>query len=159
MIMAVLIVGVIGMIVVPTVIATSAAPGLRTATNMIASDVEYVESACISMPQAMRVLRIDTATNKYWVAEVGTPNTAVTSPADGQPYMNDFATGRSQRLRGVTIQSVTGAGNGTSLTIAFDSYGVPKTSGTSVVITLAAANGSTMTVTIDGTTGEVSIAG
>ena len=156
MITTVMIIGMIGMIVVPTVMSTTAAPALPTASNMIASDTEYVESACINTPQSMLVLRIDLAANKYWVAAASSPDTPVNSPADGQPYSNDFATGRTARMNGLTIQSVTGAGAGTSLTIAFDAYGVPKTSGSNVVITLA-ISGNTMTVTINGTTGEVTI--
>jgi prepilin-type N-terminal cleavage/methylation domain-containing protein len=158
MITSVLIIGVIGAMVVPAVMATTGVSGLRTASNMLASDVEYVESACISMPQSMRVLRIDVAANKYWIAAASNPDMPIASPADGQPYANDFATGRSARLSGVKIQSVAGAGNGTSLTVAFDAYGLPRTGGSNVVIILTASGG-TMTITIDGTTGELTITG
>ena len=158
LIATVLIIGVIGAMVVPQVTGTTAAPGLRTASNMLASDIEYIESACINTPQSLRVLRIDLDANKYWVGLSTSPDTPIASPADGQPYSNDFATGRSARLGGVSIQSVTGAGAGRSLTVAFDAYGIPVTGGASVVITLA-VNGGTLTLTVDGGTGEVTITG
>jgi Tfp pilus assembly protein FimT len=159
-VLTVMIVGLIGLIAIPVISSTTSAPGLKTAANMLASDIEYVESASISTPQAMRVLRINLSNNRYWVATAAATETPITSPADGQPYLNDFATGRSARLSGVTIRSVSGIGTSgqTSFTIAFNAYGVPTgSSGNNIVITLGTANNTTMTVTIDGTTGEVTI--
>jgi Tfp pilus assembly protein FimT len=162
LILTVMIVGVIGMIAVPVINSTTSAPGIKTAANMLTSDIEYVESACISTPQSLRVLRIDLAANKYWVAAASSTDTPINSPADGQAYMNDFSTGRSSRLNGVTLRSVSGMGTAgqTSFTITFNAYGVPTcSSGNNIVITLAATNGTLMTVTIDGSTGDVSISG
>jgi prepilin-type N-terminal cleavage/methylation domain-containing protein len=159
-VLTVMIIGIIALVAVPVISSTTAAPGLKTAANMLMSDVEYVESASISTPQAMRVLRIDLATNRYWVAAASSSETPIASPADGQSYLNDFATGRSGRLSGVTIRSVTGMGTAgqTSFTITFNAYGVPScSSGSNIVITLGSTNNATMTITIDGATGEVTI--
>ena len=151
----VLVIGLISVVAIPAMVSARTAPGLRAAANMLAADIEYCQSACINTPQALQVVQFDTTNNKYWVALASSPNTPSTHPADGLPYSNDFQTGRSAALNGV---SISGAVLNGGTTLAFDAYGRPQTGGVNAVITLSATNG-TVTVTVDGATGDISIGG
>ncbi|MEI8196102.1 MAG: hypothetical protein WCI73_09355, partial [Phycisphaerae bacterium] len=87
----------------------------------------------------------------------------INHPADSMPFRNDFATGRNAALTGVTLTGVTNVPNGPGAagaalpTLAFNSFGVPVTTlPQNLTITLV-ADGSQMIVTVDYSTGDVSI--
>lgn len=150
LVIALVILGIISLIVVPSLLRGQGARAVTTAASMLAADIEYCESACINTPQAPCVIKFDVANNRYWVARASTPDTPLpNSLVDGTPYVVDFATGRSATLNGVTIVSVTPA-----TTLAFDAFGRPNSGGATPTITFS-GGGSTATVTIDPTTGEV----
>jgi prepilin-type N-terminal cleavage/methylation domain-containing protein len=150
-IMVLLVLGIAAAMVVPAVGSNLYAARLKTAANVLASDIEFCQSECIAQPSAPRAVVLDVASNTYKLV-VFSSNATIKHPADGQNFVNDFATGRNAQLSGVSITAVTG---GTPATLTFDGYGRPLITA-DMVITLA-FSGQTMTVTVAKGTGDVSI--
>ena len=150
-----LVLGIAAAMVVPAVGNNIRSPSLKTAANVLASDLEYCQSECIGQPNAPRVVLFDTTSNNYRVALFST-SAAVKHPVDSMDFINDFATGRNAQLAGVRITSVA-MGSGTLSALTYDAYGRPLITA-DVVITLT-FSGQTMTVTVKNGTGDVSISG
>ena len=151
--LVVLIVGIIGAIVIPTVGNGSASSRLSAAANVLASDIEFCASECITHPSDTRAIAFDLANNKYTVENFGTGAT-IAHPADTFPFVNDFSTGRNSQFQGVTLSRIV-VGSGTMTTLTFDAYGRPVITA-DMAITLA-YHWATMTVTVQKGTGEVTI--
>jgi hypothetical protein len=125
------------------------------AANVLAADIEYCASECIAQPSTPRAISFDVTHNRYSVMDFST-STPLKHPLDGSNYTNDFSTGRNAQLAGVSIRSVTS--DDTPLaSLAFDPYGRPLLDH-DVIITLA-FQGSTLTLQVSATTGDVSISG
>jgi prepilin-type N-terminal cleavage/methylation domain-containing protein len=149
----VLVIGVIAAIFVPAVGTNLRSSRLSTAANVLASDIEYCQSECITRPSAPRSIIFDTINEKYTLQD---NNGAVIShPADSLPFINDFATGRNAQLSGVTLVSIV-VGAGTMNVLTFDAYGRPVITA-DMAIKLQYGT-STMTITVKKGTGEVAIA-
>ncbi len=106
------------------------------------------------IPPTSARIQLDPTNNRYWIAPTSHPSSPISSPLDGQLYLNDFTTGRSAEFAGITISAVNFANHATIL--QFDAYGRPVGQISNPTIRLA-AGGSTLTVTINATTGETSI--
>ncbi|HVT79065.1 MAG TPA: type II secretion system protein [Phycisphaerae bacterium] len=153
-VLSLLIIGIAAAMVIPA--ATNASSSrLRTAANILAGDVDFCSSECISQPNAPRAISFDAAHNKYTVIDFNA-GTTIKFPGDGQNYVNDFSTGRNSQLSGVRITSIT-MGGSTLSTLTFDAYGKPLITA-DLAITLT-YNGTNMTVTVKNTTGDVTITG
>jgi prepilin-type N-terminal cleavage/methylation domain-containing protein len=155
MVLVVLILGIVAAALVPPIGNNLYSPRLRTAANVLASDIDFCASESIAQPSAPRAVAFDTTRNKYRLVDFKAL-TILKHPADSQDYVNDFATGRNAQLAGVTIQSVLSGGNPVG-TVAFDAYGRPLLPA-DLVITLA-FHRQTLTLTVKSTTGDVSITG
>lgn len=149
----VVILGIVAAIFVPAAGNNIRSSRLRTAANVLAADIEFCQSECITRPSDARGLQFDTTNNKYSVISLAT-SAAISHPADSLAYTNDFATGRNLQLSGVTITSVTSGGSAATL-LTYDQYGKPLI--TSTFIIQLSFNGSLMNVTVDPTTGDVGI--
>jgi len=154
-VLTLLILGIAAAVVVPAVGNNTFSPRLKTSANVLASDIEYCASECIGNPSAPRAIVFDTTHNKYTLTVFST-GVAIKHPADSMDFVNDFATGRNNAFTGVVLTSATCAGANLSA-LTFDSYGKPIASA-DVIITLT-YNGTSMTVTVNSSTGDVSIAG
>ena len=143
----VLIVGIIGAFLIPIVATNLTASRLSTAANVLASDIEFCASECITRPSTPRKIIFDTSQNRYTLQD--SSGATIKHPADGLPYVNDFSTGRNARLQGVSIRQVGGG------ELTFDAYGRPLIT-SDMSIQLQQAN-STMTVTVKKSTGETLI--
>ena len=154
-VLVVLILGIIAAALVPPLGNNLSSPRLRTAANVLAGDIDFCASECIAQPSAPRVITFDTANNKYTVLDFNA-SAPIKHPADSLDFINDFATGRNAQLAGVTLQSVV-SGASPKTAVAFDAYGRPLLS-SDLVITLA-YHTQTLTVTVNASTGDVSIAG
>lgn len=153
-----IVVAILGIVVaaaVPVVENNIRSPKLKTAANVLASDIEFTASECIGHPNDPRAIVFDTTHNKYTVEDFSSGQ-AINNPGDGLTFVNDFSTGRNAQLSGVSITGIT-MGGSTLTTLTFDAYGKPVTTA-DLVITLS-YNGQTMTVTVKQTTGDTSIAG
>ncbi|HUO09731.1 MAG TPA: prepilin-type N-terminal cleavage/methylation domain-containing protein [Phycisphaerae bacterium] len=126
---------------------------LSIAANVLASDIEFCQGECINRPDTPRQITFDLTNNKYSV-QVKSSGTTINHPADGLPFINDFATGRNAQLSGVTLSGLK-MGSGSLNVLTFDSYGRPSITA-DFVVTLG-YNGQAMKVTVKQTTGDVSI--
>lgn len=152
LVLTLLIIGIIAAIAVPTVGQSMGQPRLKTAANLVAADIEFVMSECISRPDARRLIIFDTASNRYYVVDASF--TTITNPGDGLPYENDFATGRTASFKGVTLVSCTVNGNPVE-GFSFTPYGRPETTH-DVLITLA-YDSQQMRITVAKASGAISI--
>jgi Tfp pilus assembly protein FimT len=152
-VLVLLILGIAAMMVVPAVGNNINSPRLKTAANLLASDIEFCQSECIGQPNAPRAVAVNTAANTYKLVVFSTSAT-IKHPGDGVDFLNDFSTGRTAKLSGVAITSVL-VGSTALSTLTFDSYGRPLITG-DLVITLS-FGGQTMTVRVKNGTGDVSI--
>ncbi len=126
---------------------------LSSAANVLASDIEFCQGDCINQPSAPRKIVFNTTLNTYSVVNTVT-GVAISHPADGLAFTNDFATGRNAQLAGVSISSVT-MGGAPMTVLQFDAYGRPLITSDLTVTLLY--NGSTMGVVVKAGTGDVSI--
>jgi prepilin-type N-terminal cleavage/methylation domain-containing protein len=150
-----LILGIIAAALVPPVGANLYSSRLRTAANVLASDIDFCASECIAQPNAPRAITFDTTGNSYTLIDFNA-SAPIKYPADGANYTNDFASGRNAQLSGVRLQSIL-VGTTPRTSLAFDSYGRPLIP-SDAVITLS-FNGQTLTLQVSATTGDVSITG
>ena len=147
------IIGIIGALVVPLATGNLTSPRLRTAANVLASDIEFTLGECIDRPDDPRVIFFEPAVNRYTVNTVSGGST-INHPMDGQPFVNDFATGRNAQLAGINLDSVT-MGNGTMALLTFDPYGKPIIT-QDLLITLRYGQ-QRLLVTVNKRTGETTI--
>lgn len=148
----VVIIAVAGLVVIP-IANNVTSPQLRTAANVVAADIEFCQSECINNPSSLRQIQFDTIGNKYWIATAASASTPITNPDDGQPYQNDFKTGRTRAFSGVTIKTVSvGTGN----ILKFDTFGQPTSTATDATIVLS-VGAKTMTLTVNASTGDITI--
>ena len=151
-IIVLIIIGIVAGIAVP--IYTSAASiQLKTAADVVASDLEYAKNMAISTGKSYSVV-FDTRAESYSIEDSG--GQVISHPVHiGASYIVNFK--RDSRLNQVDIASTTfGAAN----TIKFDnigapSYGTGNVSGNNFV--QLRAGGNTMKVKIESVTGYISI--
>jgi prepilin-type N-terminal cleavage/methylation domain-containing protein len=155
MVLVILILGIVAAALVPPLGNNLYSPRLRTAANVLAADIDFCASECITRPSAPRAITFDTTTNRYSIIDFSA-STPIAHPADGLAFTNDFATGRNAQLAGVHIQSIV-SGSTPLSTIAFDAYGRPLiTADTTITLAL---DGQTLALQVSATTGDVSISG
>jgi prepilin-type N-terminal cleavage/methylation domain-containing protein len=149
----VLIVGIIALLAIPAMNNNMSSPRLSTSANVLAADIEFCLSECVARPNDPRVIVFDTTNNKYSIVSLNT-SYVIANPTDQQPYVTDFATGRSASFVGVQMTKVASGATAVSV-LAFDAYGRPLLS-SDLAITLSYQN-QTMTVKVNAATGEVGI--
>jgi Tfp pilus assembly protein FimT len=147
-----LILGIAAMMVVPKV-GNLYAGRMKSAANLLASDIEFCQSECIGNPNAPRAMIFDKFHNTYKIVDFAS-NTTIKHPGDGLNYFNDFATGRTAQFTGVAISEVLASSTALT-TLTFDAYGRPLIT-SDLFITLT-YGGETMTVCVKNGTGDVTI--
>ena len=153
LVLTVLVIAIAAAILVPAVGNNLYSSRLPSAANVLASDIEFCASECITRPATPRAVVFDTTNNKYTLEDL-TTGQPINHPADEQPYINDFATGRNAQLAGVQLTGIQ-MGSSTLNVLTFDAYGRPLITA-DMVITLT-YNGAPLTVTVKQTTGDVTI--
>lgn len=153
LLIVVVVLGIVAAVAIPTVGASLASSRLPTAANVLAADIDFCASECITRPSSPRGILFDTANNKYSVIDLST-NNAIAHPADSKPFINDFASGRNLQLTGVSLASVVSNSANTTL-LTFDQYGKPLL--TSPLLITLQYKTSLMIVSVAPTTGDVSI--
>lgn len=125
---------------------------LREAAKLLAADLDAAKVESMTHADDLRLVVFDTTNHTYHLAAVSDPNTPITNPVDGQPYLVDFGQGRAAALGMVQIQSVDLDGDDE---LGFGLYG-QLDQATSATITLAAGDAE-LTLTLDPATGEATI--
>ena len=117
---------------------------IRSAANVVASDLEYAKSMAIAQQKEYTVI-FDTSNESY---EIQDPDGVIDHPVKkGFQYIMNFST--DSRLNRVGIDSVTFSGN----SVTFDSLGIPDNGGNVVL----GATDATATVSVEDVTGFISI--
>lgn len=125
---------------------------LIAAAQTLAADIDYARAESAAHGDALRVLVVDQANDRYHIAIAGDTATPITHPVTKAPYRVTFGSGTAMSLTGVTIS---GASLGGDDHVQFGIYGQLDQT-TNATITLSAGNRS-ITVTLDTVTGQPSI--
>lgn len=151
--LVVLILAIAAAVVVPMASGDLRSARLKVAANTLASDIEFCQGDCINQPSTPRQISFDLTNNTYTVQD-RTTGAAIAHPADGQPFVNDFSTGRNAPMAGVTLGNIT-MGTGSLNVLTFDTYGRPLITADWTVTLVY--NGNAMAVTVRAGTGDVTI--
>jgi hypothetical protein len=133
----------------------SAHPGesmrLVAASTVVASDVEFAQSATLARPADPTIVRFDTEGGRYWLALASDPETPILRPDGVEAYEVEFGFGAHRDLWGIEVD-VQGMDD---QTLAFDAMGrlVVSSDG---VIRLGNSTGE-LAVVVRATTGSVSV--
>ena len=125
---------------------------IRAAADLISADIGYVQVDAIAHADDPRQLVLDTENGAYMLTAASAPDTPLTNPIGGIPYLTQFGVGRAKALSGVTIASAT---MGDDNRIQFGSFGQLDQAETAY-ITLA-SNDTWVMLAIDSVSGEVTI--
>ena len=129
-------------------LSSGASMQIRSASNMIAADLEYAKSMAISRGQDYSVVFV-TATESYRIEDQG--NNVIPHPVKkGFDYDINFS--NDSRLNKVNIENTTFSSD----TITFNCLGSPKNLNSDGIITLS-ADGMTATITVEPVTGYISV--
>ena len=123
---------------------------LRTAAQRLVADLEFAQIESIVHPDDPRIVVVDLANARYYIATTGSPATPVTNPSTSKPYETRFGAGEAIGLDNVTISAISFGGDSR---LGYGKYG-ELDQATDATITLA-KGGSTVTVTIDPINGAV----
>lgn len=124
---------------------------LVNASTMLASDLEFAQSATLAAPGDVTIVKFDPAAPRYWLALASAPDTPITRPYSTNPYEVAFGAGVGEHLTGVAITLTNAPGN----TITFDAFG-RLTQTTNAGVKLSNTSGQ-MTVSVTASTGSVNV--
>jgi len=125
---------------------------LRSAAKLLAADLDAAKVESLAHADDPRVVVFDTTNHAYHLAARSDSATPITNPFGRKPYAVTLGSGRAAALGMVQIQSVDLDGDDE---LGFGLYGQLDQT-TPATITLA-AEGATLTLTIDPATGEATI--
>ena len=107
----------------------------RLAAERFESDVAYARRASIARPDTPVVIKLDQANNRYWLASASSPDTPLTHPMSGDPYIVNLGTGASGEPQDVQLVA---ADFGGDAVLGFNSTGTTDQA-TEAVLQLTAA--------------------
>lgn len=151
LLIVVTILGIAAAMVVPS-LGNTAPTRLRGAAQLLAADLAYAQIESLSHGDDPRVVVFDIDAETYHIAAVSDTATPIANPIGGTPYLVEYGTGRAAHLPDVTIDSVSLDGD---TQLGFGIYGQTDQT-TDATITLAAGV-SRITLTVDPSTGDVTI--
>ena len=92
---------------------------LIASSSILASDLEYAQSATLSNPADPTVVRFEPDAARYWLALQSDPETPITRPNSTDPYDVTFGQGDKDDLWGLTVTLADIVDD----TITFDAFG------------------------------------
>ena len=125
---------------------------LRSAAGVLASDLDHCRAESIAHGEDLRLVVFDTVGETYFLAAASDPTTPLPHPITGVEHTTEFGAADVAQLSGVTLQSVSVGGDDQ---LGFGLYG-QLDQASDATITLE-AGGTTITLTIDAASGEVTI--
>jgi Tfp pilus assembly protein FimT len=133
----------------------SAHPGesmkLVAATTILASDLEFAQSATLARPADPTIVRFDPEGTRYWLALASEPDTPILRPDGVEPYEVEFGVGAHRDLWGINLE-IQGIDD---QTLTFDPMG-RLVSSSNGVIRFGNDTGE-LAVVVRATTGSVSV--
>ncbi len=151
LIVTVLVLAIIGALAAPRM--TDAAPNrLREAAHLLAADIDFARTESLTHADDPRLIRFDTAGNRYHLAAASDPDTPIDDPLTRQPFVTVFGEGRGSHLAGVALDAVDVGGDDE---LGFGIYGqLDQPNDASVTMT---AGGRRVTLTLHAASGAVAI--
>jgi len=156
LILVVLVIGIVAGLAAP-MFGQNSTTRLRQAAKLLAADLAFAQNESITHGEDVRVVVFDTTDHQYHIATASDPDTPITHPVTRKPFVTRYGEGRAAQLAGITIEalSMDGDSGSTDDRVAFGIYGQTDQAA-DPTITLA-CDGSTVTVTIQASTGETTI--
>jgi len=151
--LVVVLAGIIAVMALPMV-GNTQSTRLAAAARLLMADIGFAQADSISHPDDPCVIVFDTAANSYKLTRASDTATAITNPADGQPYQTQLGLGRAAGATGVTLQGYSLNGDNK---LGFGAYG-QLDQATQATVTFQAGT-YTITVQVDPTSGETSTSG
>jgi hypothetical protein len=111
-------IGIIVVAVIPTVRPEEHVK-LIAASSILASDIEYAQSASLAAPGDPIVVRFDVAQARYWLALQSEPDSPIMRPNSDDAYEVVYGEGAADDLWGLSIALT----NVIDATITFDAFG------------------------------------
>ena len=133
---------------------SAASSQLRSAARLVAADLDAARIESLSHGDDPRVVVFDVDTNGYHLAALSKPTVPIAFPAGGGDYRVSFGQGRAAALGAVTVSTL-GFANEEDVTLGFGVYGQLDQPHDATII--LAADGATLTLTVDATTGETAV--
>ncbi|MCC6679762.1 MAG: prepilin-type N-terminal cleavage/methylation domain-containing protein [Phycisphaeraceae bacterium] len=153
LLIVILILGIAAGLVVPQ-LGHTASTRLIEAARLLAADLGEAQIESMTHGQDLRLVVFDPDNNAYQIATASDPATPITNPIGDVPYRVTFGSDRAGALTGVTIDSLSVGGDDQ---LGFGIYGqLDQTP--DATITLACQD-KTITLTVQASTGEVTING
>jgi hypothetical protein len=122
---------------------TKAKQEAETAASIFESDVNYARIQSIADPTDPLVIKIESATNKYWLAKKSAPDTAIMHPQTKRAFETKFGPGGKRGLENVKIIGNDFGGDGI---LGFDSVG--NTDQTTPAVLQFSSKGATMEIEV-----------
>lgn len=150
------ILGIIGALALPMFTGTDATR-LRAAANVLAADLDAARAESIAHGENLRLVVFDDTNHAWHIAAASDDTTPINHADTGQPYLRTIGTSGLKQLQGVTISAfdLDTASETDDNKLGFGLYGQLDQT-TDATITLAAGS-STITLTVNAETGEVTI--
>jgi Tfp pilus assembly protein FimT len=154
----VVVMAIVAVLALPMVGATNKTR-LESAARLLIADLGYAQMESIAHPDDPYGVKFDSNAETYTVVHhtsyppfTCTTASAVNDPTTGQSFVTDFGNGRARGLAGVEISSYS---LDSDACIVFGAFGQTDQS-TAATVTLI-SGGTTLTVSIDPTSGEATI--
>jgi len=92
----------------------------RHACMRFEADISYARSLSIARPDDPAILKLDGDNNRYWLARASLPDTPITHPQTGEPYLVQYGPGGNQGFTHVQMLACDFGGDGV---LGFDAFG------------------------------------
>lgn len=103
--MTITIIAIVAMIVAPS-FSDDTILRLRAASSLLRSDIEMAQVMTIAYPDDPVIVRFNPDNDQYWLAPASAPDTPLTRPDTGDPYLVVFGSGRASSATGVTFSLI-----------------------------------------------------
>jgi len=156
MMIVVAVLGIIGALAVPMFTGTDATR-LAAAANVLAADLDAARSESIAHGEDLRMVVFDADTLTWHIAATSDTDTPINHSGTGLPYTRTLGSGSAKQLLGVSVDSydLDTASETNDNKLGFGLYG--QTDQTSDATITLRANTNVITLTVNATTGEVTI--
>ena len=118
MMIAMVVIAIMAVVVMPA-LAPEDAIKLVSASNMLASDLEYAQSASLSGPTDPIVVVFDADAPRYWLARASDPDSPIERPGSADAYLMEMGVGLARQLDGIEFEVANVSDN----SIQYDAFG------------------------------------
>lgn len=118
MLIAMVVMAILAVVIVPA-LSPEDAVKVVSASHLLATDLEYAQSASLANPSDPVVIVFDDKAPRYWLARASDPDTPIDRPGSGGLYVIEMGVDLAHQLDGIRLEP----GNVVDRTIAYDAFG------------------------------------